>query len=738
MKTDIYWIEGPWHGRLAILPRPRGGDWLADEVRSWKKAGINIVVSLLTPDETSDLELTQESKLVHVDGLEFLSFPIVDRSIPASRGAALEFVRKLGDALEQGKHVGIHCRQGIGRSAVIAASLLVLSGLDPEIAFQRVSDARGVSVPETPEQREWVITLSQVSMTEESTKLDEIEFEQPLEEEVESIPGERKIYTDKGDPEVDSLYGKYKKGKLILQPDFQRHFVWDSGKSSRLIESALLDIPLPVIYLSEEKDGKEYVIDGQQRLTAFFSFIAGKFPDGQDCKLTGLRVFQDLNKKTYKELDEPLQDKIKYCKIRTITFDKDSNKDLKFEIFERLNIGAVSLNDQELRNCIYRGSYNQLLSQLSQNKDFMFLMGLDAPEKRMKDVELVLRFAAFYHGTYLNYRPPMRRFLNDDMIKYQHIGEKDSGELTTAFKNSVMITRSLLDKHAFKRFNRGDEKRRNGSWEKTKFNASLYDILMYSFAKEDKNTVYRHLDSIREAFIHLMTDDQDFIRAIEISTSGIPAVRTRFDKFRLTLQEIVGIAQREPRCFSLKLKQELFDTNPTCALCGHQIQSIDDAAVDHIKQYWTGGQTIPENARLTHRYCNFARPRVDSNDSPAVPEKNSSWRNTQGKQHRPRSLKPVAFTFKGTRYNISSSKDILRQLCTILYQQNQQEFQKLLDMRGTKREYFSNDRTEMDDPFLIPRSNIYVETKWSAQAIEDFCLKILIYLGYEKSDIQIE
>jgi protein-tyrosine phosphatase len=161
MKTDpVYWIEGPWQGCLAILPRPRGGDWLVDEVHSWKEAGINVVVSLLTPNETSDLELTQESKLIHNDGLEFLSFPIVDRSIPTSRGAALEFVRKLGTVLDQGKHVGVHCRQGIGRSAVIAASLLVVSGLDPEIAFQRVSDARGVSVPETPEQKEWVFQLS--------------------------------------------------------------------------------------------------------------------------------------------------------------------------------------------------------------------------------------------------------------------------------------------------------------------------------------------------------------------------------------------------------------------------------------------------------------------------------------------------------------------------------------------------------------------------------------------------
>lgn len=184
-------------------------------------------------------------------------------------------------------------------------------------------------------------------MNEETPELNEIEFEQPLEEEIEAIPEERKIYTDKEDPEIESLYGKYKRGKLVLQPDFQRYFVWDSAKSSRLIESALLDIPLPVIYLSEGKDGKEYVIDGQQRLTAFFSFIDGKFPDGKDFKLSGLKVYRDLNKKSFKEIDEGHQDKIKYSKLRTITFKKESDTDLRFEIFERLNTGAVSLNDQE-------------------------------------------------------------------------------------------------------------------------------------------------------------------------------------------------------------------------------------------------------------------------------------------------------------------------------------------------------------------------------------------------------
>ncbi len=419
------------------------------------------------------------------------------------------------------------------------------------------------------------------------------------------------IYTDQGDPEIESLHGKYKRGKLIIQPDFQRHFVWDTQKSSRLIESIFLDIPLPMIYLYENCDEKEYVIDGQQRLTAFFSFIDGKFPDGKDFKLSGLKVFTDLNKKSYKEINEKLQDKIRYYKIRIITFRKGSESNLKFEIFERLNTGAVSLNNQELRNCIYRGKYNKLLNELSKDFDFMYLLGFKVPDKRMKDIEYVLRFAAFYHSTYLNYKPPMKKFLNNDMEKHQSISEENSIILRNGFKNAVAIIKSLLGSHAFKRFYKGDDKNPNGHWEPKKFNTSLYDILMYSFAREDKNKVYQNLDSIREALIQLMTTDKEFIDSIERSTSSIQAVTKRFDKWRLTLQEIIGIAQKEPRCFSQKLKQELYNEDPTCAICGQRIQDIDDSAIDHIKQYWIGGKTIPKNARLTHRYCNFVRPKRD-------------------------------------------------------------------------------------------------------------------------------
>ncbi len=279
--------------------------------------------------------------------------------------------------------------------------------------------------------------------------------------------------------------------------------------------------------------------------------------------------------------------------------------------YESINTGSVSLNDQELRNCIYRGPYNVLLKELSQDSAFKSLVGISKPDKRMRDVELVLRFASFYHQTYLNYKPPVRKFLNSEMERNQFISDTYSSDLRNAFKNSIQIINSLLGKNSFKRFYRGTDTNPNGYWEPKKFNASLFDILMYSFARENKNIIFQHLDEIREAFIHLMTSDQDFIDSIELSTSSLQAVTKRFDKWRLMLQEIVGVEQKEERCFSNKLKQELFSKDSACAICGNTIQVIDDSAVDHIQQYWQGGKTIPENARLTHRYCNWSRPRKE-------------------------------------------------------------------------------------------------------------------------------
>jgi hypothetical protein len=418
----------------------------------------------------------------------------------------------------------------------------------------------------------------------------------------------RRIFTDKLDPPIGSLYQKYKDGELILDPIFQRRPVWDRPRSSQLIESVLLEVPLPVFYLAKSNNYTEEVIDGQQRLRAFFSFIDDEYP------LTGLKALPDLNNKRYKELDKPLKSRIRGYPIRTVTFKKESDENLRFEIFESLNTGAVPLNYQELRNCIYRGPYNDLLLSLSSDPDFMALMGLKTPEKRMRDVEYVLRFAAFYHATYLKYRPSMARFLNEDMKQYQNISGDESDKLRKALKNSVTLIRSILGMNAFRRYYRGVEKSRNGYWEPKKFNASLYDILMWGFSDQDKNQIMANLDAIREAWIVLMTEDDRFIESIELSTSSAKSVTYRFDAWRKALGDILDKSKKQPRFFTRALKDQLYIDNPTCRICNQRISDIDDAAVDHIRQYWLGGKTEFENARLTHRYCNWARSKSDKAD----------------------------------------------------------------------------------------------------------------------------
>ncbi len=156
MFTELYWIPGPWAGRLAISARPRGGDWLEDEMRGWRNEGIDVVVSLLEPDEAADLELQEEPQQVAAHGIEFVSFPIPDRSVPTSDVDAERLVSRLDATLARGKSMVIHCRQGIGRSGLIAAGLLIGRGVGAEMAVKRVSTSRGKQVPETAEQERWL------------------------------------------------------------------------------------------------------------------------------------------------------------------------------------------------------------------------------------------------------------------------------------------------------------------------------------------------------------------------------------------------------------------------------------------------------------------------------------------------------------------------------------------------------------------------------------------------------
>ena len=156
MKATLYLIDGPGPGRLAILPRPRGGDWLEDDVRSWRASGLDVVVSCLTTDEITELDIAREPDLCQAFGVEYIGFPVEDRGVPKSFRDTAVLVRDLESRLAQGKTVAVHCRAGVGRSALLGACLLVLAGLDPQTAFDRIAAARGCPVPDTPEQQEWV------------------------------------------------------------------------------------------------------------------------------------------------------------------------------------------------------------------------------------------------------------------------------------------------------------------------------------------------------------------------------------------------------------------------------------------------------------------------------------------------------------------------------------------------------------------------------------------------------
>ncbi len=156
MQADAYWVAGPWPGRLAVLTRPWGGDWLEDYVRAWKALPLSCVVSALTKEEAAELQLVKEEGYCTANGIAFVSCPIPDRGIPDSVEDVRSLVFAMHAFLDSGNNVGVHCRMGVGRSAIVAASCLVQWGLTGDEALKRIANARGCPVPDTDEQREWV------------------------------------------------------------------------------------------------------------------------------------------------------------------------------------------------------------------------------------------------------------------------------------------------------------------------------------------------------------------------------------------------------------------------------------------------------------------------------------------------------------------------------------------------------------------------------------------------------
>jgi len=143
---------------MAIMARPRADDWLDVDIAAWKAGGLEVIVSLLEPEEISDLGLQREAALCRASGMEFLSFPIPDRGVPEIY-AATKIAESIAAGIADGRSIAIHCRAGIGRSSIVAVCAMICSGIEAGDALSRIKEARRVSVPDTEEQRDWIFAF---------------------------------------------------------------------------------------------------------------------------------------------------------------------------------------------------------------------------------------------------------------------------------------------------------------------------------------------------------------------------------------------------------------------------------------------------------------------------------------------------------------------------------------------------------------------------------------------------
>jgi len=202
-------------------------------------------------------------------------------------------------------------------------------------------------------------------------------------------PFEKDISLEKSDRSLSELKRWYDDGDLIVDPEWQRNYVWNNRQASKLIESFLLNIPVPVVYLSKTINDEYEVIDGLQRLTSIFNFLDNKY------NLVGLDLLTDLNGLNFKNLEKSLQRKFRNSTLRSFELSSGTNTDIHFIVFERLNTGGTKLNDMEIRNCLFRGSLNNLIKELSSNNNFVSSVNQSTLSKRMNDRALILRFSLF-------------------------------------------------------------------------------------------------------------------------------------------------------------------------------------------------------------------------------------------------------------------------------------------------------------------------------------------------------
>ena len=254
---------------------------------------------------------------------------------------------------------------------------------------------------------------------------------------------DRKLVTQSYDLSVGTLIEQWNDHTLIL-PDIQREYVWNNTKASRLIESLLLNVPIPVVYFSELGDQYE-IIDGHQRVSSIVRYVNNEF------RLYGLKVLADEQHRGMRFHELPIADqrRIRTRVIRAIIITEESHPSMKFEVFERLNSGAISLNAQEVRNSTHRGPFIAMVKELVHDKTFRRCVGTTQPRKRMVDNELVVRFFAF-SDRLSSYRPPLQRFLNDYCASQNQKSAQALEADADRFRHAVACVYELFGGNSFR------------------------------------------------------------------------------------------------------------------------------------------------------------------------------------------------------------------------------------------------------------------------------------------------
>ena len=303
---------------------------------------------------------------------------------------------------------------------------------------------------------------------------------------------ERTVKTQSIEYDLETLVKKIKNNIIKLDPDYQRRHRWPTTTSSKLIESLILNIPIPIVYLSYDIDvdaneeGARYsVIDGQQRLTAIANFFNNKFA------LDGLEILADLDGCFYKDLPPFLLRRLEDRTIKCLRIDSTIDPQVKYDIFERLNSGSVRLESHELRNAILRGPFNTMCKDLSKDTNFRLLLQIaendydgNSKVKKMEDVELVLRFFSLINDNYKYYKKTkdkqFKDFLSDSLEEKNSFSKEQLFDYAELFRKVMGLIVKDFGPMAFAKY-----KFENSKFIKqSSFNAAVYDALAISIAAE--------------------------------------------------------------------------------------------------------------------------------------------------------------------------------------------------------------------------------------------------------------